>query len=49
MMAPTFEARGAPRLRAADLLAVVNFYDAHFVIGLSPQQKADLVEFLKSL
>ena len=35
--------------RAADLLAVVNFYDAHFVIGLSPQQKADLVEFLKSL
>jgi cytochrome c peroxidase len=35
--------------RAADLLAVVNFYDGHFVLGLSPQQKADLVGFLKSL
>jgi hypothetical protein len=35
--------------RAADLLAVVNHYDRHFVLGLSDQQKADLVQFLKSL
>lgn len=30
-------------------MAVVNHYDSHFVIGLSAEQKADLVEFLKSL
>jgi hypothetical protein len=34
---------------AADLLAVVNHYDALFGLNLSAQQKADLVEFLKSL
>jgi mono/diheme cytochrome c family protein len=34
---------------AADLLAVVNRYDAKFALGLSGRQKADLVEFLKSL
>jgi mono/diheme cytochrome c family protein len=34
---------------AADLLAVVNHYDAWFSLGLTPGQKADLVEFLKSL
>jgi cytochrome c553 len=34
---------------AADLLAVVNHYDTHFTMNLSPQQKADLVQFLKSL
>jgi cytochrome c peroxidase len=34
---------------AADLLAVVNHYDARFGLNLSAQQKADLVEFLKSL
>ena len=34
---------------AADLLAVVNHYDALFKLNLSAQQKADLVEFLKSL
>lgn len=34
---------------AADLLAVVNHYNALFVLGLTPQQKADLVAFLKSL
>ena len=33
----------------ADLLAVVNHYDQHFGLNLSAQQKADLVEFLKSL
>jgi hypothetical protein len=27
----------------------VNHYDTHFTMNLSPQQKADLVEFLKSL
>jgi len=31
------------------LLAVVNHYDALFGLNLSAQQKADLVEFLKSL
>lgn len=35
--------------RAADLLAVVNHYDAVFSLGLNAAQKADLVEFLKSL
>jgi len=34
---------------AADLLAVVNHYDTVFGLNLSEQQKADLVEFLKSL
>jgi hypothetical protein len=34
---------------AKDLLAVVNHYDTHFSLGLSARQKADLVEFLKSL
>jgi mono/diheme cytochrome c family protein len=34
---------------AADLLAVVNHYDRHFKLNLSKRQKADLVEFLKSL
>jgi mono/diheme cytochrome c family protein len=36
---------------AADLLAVVNRYNDHprFLLGLTEKQKADLVEFLKSL
>jgi hypothetical protein len=34
---------------AVDLLAVVNHYDVLFGLNLSGQQKADLVEFLKSL
>jgi hypothetical protein len=34
---------------AADLLAVVNHYDQHFGLGLTAAQKADLVEYLKSL
>lgn len=34
---------------AANLLAVVNHYDQRFALHLSPSQKADLVEFLKSL
>ena len=34
---------------AADLLAVVNHYDQQFGLNLSEPQKADLVEFLKSL
>jgi hypothetical protein len=35
--------------RFATLLDVVNHYDAHFQLGLSDDEKADLVEFLKSL
>ena len=35
--------------RAADLLAVVNHYNTHFSLGLTDDQKADLVAFLKSL
>jgi cytochrome c peroxidase len=35
--------------RAADLLAVVNHYDQLFQLGLTAQQKSDLIEFLKSL
>ncbi len=34
---------------APDLLAVVVHYDQLFGLGLSAAQKADLVEFLKSL
>jgi hypothetical protein len=34
---------------AADLPAVVNHYDGLFSLGLTARQKADLVEFLKSL
>lgn len=35
--------------RAPDLLAVVNYYDQFFSLGLTDEQKADLLEFLKSL
>jgi cytochrome c peroxidase len=35
--------------RFATLLDVINHYDAHFQLGLSGPEKADLVEFLKSL
>jgi len=34
---------------AADLPAVVNHYDQQFALGLSARQKADLVEYLKTL
>jgi hypothetical protein len=34
---------------AADLLAVVNHYNQHFGLNLTEAQKADLVEFLKTL
>jgi hypothetical protein len=34
---------------AADLMAVVNHYDAFFGLQLTADQKADLVEYLKSL
>lgn len=35
--------------RFADLRAVVDHYDGHFQLGLLDSEKADLVEFLKSL
>jgi len=35
--------------RFATLLDVVNHYDAHFGLGLTRQEKSDLVEYLKSL
>jgi hypothetical protein len=35
--------------RFPTLLDVVNHYDAHFNLGLSAQEKADLVEYLKSI
>jgi cytochrome c peroxidase len=34
---------------AETLQEVVEHYDQHFDLNLSPEQKADLVEFLKSL
>jgi len=34
---------------AGDLQAVVDFYDTRFAIGFTPQEKADLVAFLRSL
>ena len=42
--APYFHDGSAP-----DLLAVVNHYDQLFGLHLSAAQKADLVEYLKSL
>jgi hypothetical protein len=42
--APYFHDGSAP-----DLLAVVNHYDTLFRLNLTPNQKADLVEYLKSL
>ena len=42
--APYFHDGSAP-----DLLAVVNHYDRLFALGLTAAQKADLVEYLKSL
>jgi hypothetical protein len=35
--------------RFATLMDVVNHYDAHFGLGLTKQEKSDLVEYLKSL
>ena len=35
--------------RAADFLAVVNYYNSFFNLGLTDTEKADLVAFLKSL
>jgi mono/diheme cytochrome c family protein len=35
--------------RFADLDAVVNHYDTHFKLKLTPDQKRDLIEYLKSL
>ena len=35
--------------RFATLDAVVNHYNGHFGLGLTAQQKADLVQYLKSL
>jgi hypothetical protein len=35
--------------RFVTLLDVVNHYNEHFQLGLSEQEKTDLVEFLKSL
>jgi mono/diheme cytochrome c family protein len=35
--------------RAPDLAAVVEFYDQFFGLTLSPEEKSDLVEFLKTL
>lgn len=35
--------------RFATLMDVVNHYDAHFGLGLTNQEKSDLVEYLKSL
>ncbi len=42
--APYFHDGSAP-----DLMSVVNHYDRHFGLGLTQRQKADLVEYLKSL
>jgi cytochrome c peroxidase len=42
--APYFHDGSAP-----DLRAVVNHYDRQFNLNVTPAEKADLVEFLKSL
>ena len=43
------EALAAARMAAPSLDAVINFYDVRFNIGLTDQEKADLVAFLRSL
>jgi cytochrome c peroxidase len=35
--------------RFANLIDVVNHYDQHFSLNLTPAEKSDLVEYLKSL
>jgi cytochrome c peroxidase len=35
--------------RFKDLLDVVNHYDQFFALGLTPEEKSDLIEYLKSL
>jgi len=35
--------------RFATLVDVVNHYDAHFQLGLSMEEKNDLVEYLKGI
>ena len=35
--------------RFPTLRAVIDHYDAHFALGLSTQEKADLAEYLKSI
>ena len=35
--------------RFATLADVVNHYDQFFALGLTPEQKSDLVQYLKSL
>ena len=35
--------------RFATLEDVVDHYDAHFALALAPQEKSDLIEFLRSL
>ena len=35
--------------RFATLMDVVNHYDAHFRLGLTAQEKEELVEYLKSI
>ena len=35
--------------RFRDLLDVVNHYDQFFALGLTPEEKSDLIEYLKSL
>jgi hypothetical protein len=39
----------AQRRKAPDLMAVVNHYDQFFGLNFTAAEKADLVEFLKSL
>jgi cytochrome c peroxidase len=53
---PTFTDVGRPASRARfhdgsakDLAAVVSHYNTPLSLGLTPQQQADLVEYLKSL
>jgi uncharacterized protein YbgA (DUF1722 family) len=43
------EALNSPAVPSTTLNQVVDHYDGHFHLRLSAQQKADLVQFLKSL
>jgi hypothetical protein len=48
-MEPAHKGRYYHDGRFPTLLDVVNHYDTHFGLGLTGQEKSDLVEYLKSL
>jgi hypothetical protein len=46
---PVYLISGCPNGAASDLSELVNFYNQRFQIGLTAEQKSDLVAFLSAL